>query len=151
MYETISSLGDAKKLEEKFKDVYTRIQDNKDFMLASGKDFNDKLKVYQTQFNTDLENVRGKLSTKCEEEKARVEDILVKTDDRMAKLETAIEEEKQERIRDWKQQLKEIDDNFNQVKQGFSDETKNRIAKKNNVLNAMAEGNTKVGILFRKW
>ena len=36
-----------RKLEERFKDVYTRIKNNKDYMIETGKEFNEKLKVYQ--------------------------------------------------------------------------------------------------------
>lgn len=36
-----------RKLEERFRDVYARIKANKDYMIESGKEFNEKLKVYQ--------------------------------------------------------------------------------------------------------
>ena len=121
-----------KKLEQKFQDVYNRIKDNKDFMIASGQDINKKLKAYQEEFNTNLESTRDQLNTQLETEKNIIEEILVSTDTRMTNLEEAIAEEKRERKRDWEQQLKEIDDNFNAVKQGFADETKNRISKKKN-------------------
>jgi len=135
-----------RKLEEKFKNVYDNIKENKDFMISTGKEFNEKLKVYQNEFNVNLESARHKLSNHLDTETNKIEESLVQTDDRMLKLEQEIQVEKEERKADWDKQLKEIDRNFNNVKQGFSDETKNRTAKKKNVLNAMAEGNAKVSV-----
>lgn len=62
----------------------------------------------------------------------------------MQRLEQEIQKEKDERREDWNKQLSDIDRRYKAVKQGFSDETKNRISKKKNVLNAMAEGNAKI-------
>lgn len=135
-----------RKLEEKFKDVYDRIKTNKDYMISTGKDFNEKLKVYQSEYNTDLEDTRSKLNNELDQEKARIEERLTQTDERMKRLEDAIQAEKDERKADWEKQLSDIDKSFKAVKQGFAIETKNRISKKKNVLNAMAEGNTKVSL-----
>lgn len=164
-----------KKLEQKFKDVYSRITDNKNFMISSGKEFNQKLQKYQNQFNTDLEDDRNQLNAYLTSEQnigktffrflriyrisffinlfffkfsskllSLVNDVLTKTDQRMLDLENAIADEKKDRKETWDRELKELDDHFNSIKQGFSDETKNRIQKKRNVIQAMEEGNNKV-------
>ncbi|CAI2378554.1 unnamed protein product [Moneuplotes crassus] len=133
-----------KKLEEKFKDVNSRINSNKDFMIDSGKEFNKKLQKYQNEFNTDLENKRTDLNNYLTDQQNIIHEVLTRTDQRMLDLETAIAEEKKDRRETWDRELKEIDDDFNALKQGFSDETKNRISKKRNVIQAMEEGNNKI-------
>lgn len=66
----------------------------------------------------------------------------------MERLEKAIEEERVERIADLKSQLTAINDDLSALRQGFADQTKNRISKEAKVLSTMADGSAKIMTLL---
>ena len=76
-----------KRLEEKFKDVYQKIKDNKQHTINEGKKVNEKLKIFQDKFTRQMNELSQALDTRLDEEKKFHEEEIRKGHERMEKLE----------------------------------------------------------------
>ena len=63
--------NEAKRLlEEKFKDVYQKIKDNKQHTIDEGKKVNESLKAYQEKYARQMQELHDELTVKFNDETA---------------------------------------------------------------------------------
>ena len=104
-----------KQLEDKFQDVYNRIEENRQFTVAEGNHVMETLKQFQDKFENKLlaaeDSIRKDLDTEKKEMASQVTGINTK----LNSLDKALASEKEERIRTEEENLapirKDIDSN----------------------------------------
>jgi len=57
-----------KKLEEKFRDVYQKIKDNKQYTIDEGKKVNRSLQTYQEKYLKQMDDLKTEMTLKIDEE-----------------------------------------------------------------------------------
>ena len=72
-----------KRLEEKFKDVYLKIKENKQHTINEGKKVNASLKAFQEKFTKEMEDLSASLNQRLKEESEYQEAELKRGHDRM--------------------------------------------------------------------
>lgn len=72
-----------RQLDARFKDVYDKIQDNKDYTIAEGKRVNETLKTFQQTFENSLTNLKNDLEKQLKDEGDYARDQLKQATDRM--------------------------------------------------------------------
>ena len=91
--------NEAKRLlEEKFKDVYQKIKDNKQHTIDEGKKVNESLKAYQEKYLQQMMDLDHELTVKFTEETTYQHNEIERGNNRMEQLETLLAKEKADRI-----------------------------------------------------
>ena len=101
--------NEAKRLlEEKFKDVYQKIKDNKQHTIDEGKKVNVSLKAYQEKYLKQMQDLHDELNVKFSEETDYQHSEIKRGNDRMQALEEMLAKEKADRIESLDTQLEPI-------------------------------------------
>ena len=87
-----------KQLEAKFQDIQRKIQANRDFTKAETKRVNDTLKAFRAKFEHKLRMLREKFETKLHDMRELNRTEFKNAEDRLDRLESAIEQEVRDRV-----------------------------------------------------
>ena len=91
--------NEAKRLLElKFKDVYQKIKDNKQYTIDEGKKVNESLKAYQDKYLRQMADLHSELTVKFDDETDYQHSEIKRGNDRMQMLEELLNKERDDRI-----------------------------------------------------
>jgi hypothetical protein len=76
-----------RRLEEKFRDVYQKIKDNKQHTIDEGKKVNESLKAYQEKYLKQMDDLKAEMNLKIQEETDYQSSEIQRQNDRMEMLE----------------------------------------------------------------
>ena len=94
-----------KQLEAKFQDIQRKIQANRDFTKAETKRVNDTLKAFRAKFEHKLRMLREKFETKLNDMRELNRKEFKNAEERLDRLEGAIEQEVQDRVTESDEQI----------------------------------------------
>ena len=97
-----------KQLEARFQDVYRKIQNTKDFILAEGKRINDTLLAFQSKFQTELKETADNFMKIHNDHVQATNEAIQKKDEEIADLNKKIDQEREDRLKESDQNLSEI-------------------------------------------
>ena len=105
--------NEAKRLLElKFKDVYQKIKDNKQYTIDEGKKVNESLKAYQDKYLRQMADLHSELTLKFDDETSYQHSEIKRGNDRMQMLEELLNKERDDRIESLDTQLKPINEDI---------------------------------------
>ena len=137
--------NEAKRLlEEKFKDVYQKIKDNKQHTIDEGKKVNESLKAYQDKYLTQMQNLHDELQSKFDTETDYQHSEITRGNDRMQMLEELLAKEKADRIESLDQQLAPINQDIDKAYEDLDIERNARVQKEREILELLTDEASKV-------
>ena len=127
--------NEAKRLlEEKFKDVYQKIRDNKQHTIDEGKKVNESLKAYQEKYAQQMKDLNDELTVKFNDETEYQHSEIKRGNDRMQFLEDLLAKEKEDRIESLDTQLAPINEQIDKAFIDLEDERNSRVQKEREIL-----------------
>ena len=137
--------NEAKRLlEEKFKDVYQKIRDNKQHTIDEGKKVNESLKAYQEKYAQQMKDLNDELTVKFNDETDYQHSEIKRGNDRMQFLEELLAKEKEDRIESLDTQLAPINEQIDKAFIDLEDERNSRVQKEREILELLQDEANKV-------
>jgi len=126
-----------RQLDARFKDVYDKIQDNKDYTIAEGKRVNETLKAFQQTFENSLTNLKNDLEKQLKDEGDYARDELRLATERMDKLEQMITQEREDRIRQTDENLNPIRNHLKSLQTFYEEEKSTRVKREQEIMQSL--------------
>ena len=137
--------NEAKRLlEEKFKDVYQKIKDNKQHTIDEGKKVNESLKAYQEKYLQQMMDLDNELTVKFTEETTYQHNEIERGNNRMEQLETLLAKEKADRIESLDTQLEPINAAIDKAFTDLDIERNARVQKEREIIDLLQDESSKV-------
>ena len=137
--------NEAKRLlEEKFKDVYQKIKDNKQHTIDEGKKVNESLKAYQEKYLQQMMDLDHELTVKFTEETTYQHNEIERGNNRMEQLETLLAKEKADRIESLDTQLEPINAAIDKAFTDLDIERNARVQKEREIIDLLQDESSKV-------
>jgi len=94
-----------KQLEDRFKDVFNKIEENKQFTVAEGNHVMETLTGFQKKFENKLDSARDAIRQEMGDERKLMDDNVLQVNKKLDELDKGLADEKQERIRKTEENL----------------------------------------------
>ena len=114
-------------LEEKFKDVYQKIKDNKQHTINEGKKVNESLKAYQEKYMQQMTDLRAEMNHVFDTENDYQNSEIMRGNDRMQELEDMLKQEREDRIESLDSQLEPINNDIDKAYEDLEAERNARV------------------------
>mgnify|MGYP000922222648 CR=1 FL=1 len=130
--------NEAKRLlEEKFKDVYQKIKDNKQHTINEGKKVNESLKAYQEKYLRQMNDLSTELTEKMDTETAYQTSEIDRSNNRMQMLEELLKKERNDRIESLDNQLEPMNEAIDKGYEDLDIERNARVQKEREILDLL--------------
>ena len=127
-YEMMRLRNEARRiLEEKFKDVYQKIKDNKQHTINEGKKVNESLKAYQEKYMQQMTDLRAEMNHVFDTENDYQNSEIMRGNDRMQELEDMLKQEREDRIESLDSQLEPINNDIDKAYEDLEAERNARV------------------------
>ena len=126
-------------LEEKFKDVYQKIKDNKQHTINEGKKVNESLKAYQEKYMQQMTDLRAEMNHVFDTENDYQNSEIMRGNDRMQELEDMLKQEREDRIESLDSQLEPINNDIDKAYEDLEAERNARVQKEREILELLNE------------
>ncbi|EGR34042.1 hypothetical protein IMG5_026070 [Ichthyophthirius multifiliis] len=128
-----------KQLEARFLEVHRKIQNTKEFIAAEGKRINETLLVFQHKFETELTSIRNYFQKQHDEYTVIVSNKFEIIENESLRIDKKIDNEREERLRQSDENLKEIKKQLETLFSLFDTEKRERIEKEKEILKKLED------------
>jgi len=118
-----------KQLEARFQDVYRKINNTKEFVISEGKRINGTILAFQSKFENKMDDMNNNLQNQHDNLNNRCETKFTSIDDECMRLQSEIDLERKERLKQNEDNFNMIRDEINNVQTDLNNERADRIDK----------------------
>lgn len=123
-----------KQLEARFEDVYRKINNTKEFVVAEGKRINGTLLAFQSKFDNKIAEMHQHFTKQHDSHVAETREEFRKVGEEVKRLDQRIDDEREERLRQQEETFREIREKLTELDNNLQSEERERIKRDEGIM-----------------